>query len=547
MIDLLRNLRDIIPPFDWREDVLAPWATSGAAASSAWTVLLGTLVATACALIGCFLLVQALALVGDAISHTVLLGIVIAFLVTGQVTGPAMFVGAAVAGVATTALISLVSRSSRIKEDAAMGVVFTSLFALGVVLLTKLAHSVHLDTQHALMGHFEFAVLETTSVAGVEVPVIVIQMACVVAGLAAGIGLFYKELLTVAFDPGWADTVGLHPRRFHYGLMIVLSMTVVGSFTAVGAILVVAMLIAPAATAFLLTERLPTMLWLSAIVGAVSSLLGFQVAYWLEASTGGTMVVVACGLFSAAFLFSPNQGLIAVAWRRLRLRLRTEEENLIRAMFKVTSESRPAQVADLTTSLKLEGWRLRALLWRLRRAGWLAAASGTAKSQALMLTDEGFRQARRLDRTHRLWETYLVDRVGVASDHVHPTAEEIEHLLSEQFIEHVDDLLGHPDVDPHGAPIPRSRIADLRPGTFALSKLRVGDRGTIVGLDAEQPPRHVESVAQLGLPLGKMFHVSHRDTATTSWTIMFEDGRSFELPHAQADCVLVSLEGTSAR
>jgi Mn-dependent DtxR family transcriptional regulator len=259
------------------------------------------------------------------------------------------------------------------------------------------------------------------------------------------------------------------------------------------------------------------------------------------------MVCVACGLFGIAFLFSPRQGLIAVAWRRLRLRLRTEEENLVRALFKLAPQSRPIATRDLASSMTLGEARWRWLMWRLRRAGWLESVTFDGVASAVRLTEFGLREALRLDRTHRLWETFLVDRVGIASDHVHPTAEEIEHLLSEQLVEHVDDLLGHPVVDPHGAPIPRSTQSDLRPGTYALSKLRVGDRGTIVGLDPAQPGRDVDSVARLELPLGKMFHVAGRDTATTSWTISFEDGRSFDLPHAQADCVLVSLEGTGKR
>jgi ABC-type Mn2+/Zn2+ transport system permease subunit/Mn-dependent DtxR family transcriptional regulator len=544
MGDFFRNLSELIPPFEWRADLLAPWDSPASAVSSMWTVLLGTLVATACALIGCFLIVQGLALLGDAISHTVLLGLVVAFLLTGSVTGPAMFVGAAIAGVLTTALIAALHKTSRIKEDAAIGVVFTSLFAFGVVLLTKLASHVHLDTQHALMGLFEFSLLDKTLIAGHEVPVVVLQMTAVVVVLAVAIWLFYKELLSAAFDPGWSQTVGLRPRLFHYLLMAALSVTVVSSFTAVGAILVVAMLIAPAATAYLLSDRLPVMLVLSSLAGALSSLIGFHVSYWLDASTGGSMVCVACGLFGIAFLFSPRQGLIAVAWRRLRLRLRTEEENLVRALFKLAPESRPVAARDLATSMTLGEGRWRWLMWRLRREGWLESVTVEGVASAVRLTEFGLRQALRLDRTHRLWETFLVDRVGIASDHVHPTAEEIEHLLSEQLVENVDDLLGHPVVDPHGAPIPRSTQSDLRPGTYALSKLRVGDRGTIVGLDAAQPGRHVDSVARLELPLGKPFRVTHRDPVKTSWSMTVEDGQTWELSHAQADCVLVSLEGT---
>ena len=244
---LWRHLLDLIPPLNWQADVLAAWQGE-IGVQSAWTVLLGTLVAVACGLIGCYLIVQRLSLIGDAISHTVFPGIVIAFLLTGQIAGPAMFIGAAVAGVGTTAAISFLHRTSRVKEDAAVGIVFTTLFALGVVLLTLFARDAHLDVQHVLLGQIEFALLQKVAVGGREIPIAVLQMTGVVISLILLISLFYKELLAAAFDQQWSAAVGLRPRLFHYGLMAVLSLTVVGAFTSVGAILVVAMLIAPAAT-----------------------------------------------------------------------------------------------------------------------------------------------------------------------------------------------------------------------------------------------------------------------------------------------------------
>jgi Mn-dependent DtxR family transcriptional regulator len=390
-------------------------------------------------------------------------------------------------------------------------------------------------------------------------------MAIVVLLLFVLIVAFYKELLVVAFDRQLAACLGMHPRLVRYGLMTVLSIVIVGSFTSVGAILVVAMLIAPAATAYLLTHRLWQMFAWCVVAGGLSSLIGFHLAYWLSVSTGGAMSCAACGLFGLAFLFSPSQGLLAVAWRRARLRTRMTVENAVRALLKISRdpEQAPLTARNLATHLQTSTWRLRWVLKRLRRRGWIEF--DPELPLGIGLTATGLGVAHRLDRTHRLWEKYLVEQVGLPSDHVHTTAEEVEHLLSEQFVERVDDLLGHPDLDPHGSPIPRSPINDLAPGVFTLSKLRVGDRGRIVGLavplgaagetpatqsstdrtpgsPVTEPEPTADSIAALGLPLGQPFTVIERDVGEHSWTIEARPGQPIVLPHRLADLLLVQPE-----
>src|SRR5579863_1073019 len=262
-----------IPPFDFHEHVVARW-TGAEFHATAMTVGMGFLVAAVCGWIGCYLILQGMALLGDAISHTVLLGIVVAFLVSGQVLGLAMFVGATLTGILTTVLIEALHSTSRVKEDAAIGIVFTSLFALGVVLLSAFAGQAHIDTQHVLYGQLELVASgPSVSLGGHRFPVAIVQMATVAVVVAGLIVAFYKELLVVSFDAQLATSLGLWPRHIRYGMMAVLSLTVVAAFDSVGAVLVVAMLIAPAATAYLLTRRLPMMFLLSAISGAISSLV----------------------------------------------------------------------------------------------------------------------------------------------------------------------------------------------------------------------------------------------------------------------------------
>lgn len=313
------EISEFIPSFDFQAHVMGLWATPEIAVGTAWTIIAGSFVAIACGLLGCFLIIQGLALIGDAISHTVLLGIVVAFLLTGRVTGIAMFVGAAVSGVLTTMLIEFIHRSSRVKPDAAIGIVFTSLFAVGVILLGTLASHAHIDADCVLFGKLDTILFERTSLLGFQIPTTVLQLASVTAVVVILIVAFYKELLTTAFDGQLAAVLGMRPRWIQYGLMAILSVTVVSSFTAVGAILVVGMMIAPPATAFLLTNRLPVMLLLTVVFGVVSSAIGAHLAFWLNASSAAAMVCAACGLFALAFLFSPRQGLIITGLRNYRL------------------------------------------------------------------------------------------------------------------------------------------------------------------------------------------------------------------------------------
>jgi ABC-type Mn2+/Zn2+ transport system permease subunit/Mn-dependent DtxR family transcriptional regulator len=541
-----------IPPFDIHDHVLARWA-GNELFDTAMTVGMGFLVAAVCGWIGCYLILQGMALVGDAISHTVLLGIVLAFLLTGEVAGVAMFVGATLTGVLTTVLIEAIHSSSRVKEDAAIGIVFTSLFALGVVLLSAFAGKSHIDTQHVLYGQLELVASgQSVRLAGREIPVAVVQMAIITAVVAGLIVAFYKELLVVSFDPQLAGSLGLWPRLIRYGMMAALSLTVVGAFRSVGAVLVVAMLIAPAATAYLLTRRLPIMFAYSTLASGISSLIGYHLSYWLKVSAAGTMVCVACGLFALAFLFAPEQGLAAAVLRRLRLRMRMHQENILRHLLKAeAAEARPnfdaGQIAAILGIPWLSAtWAVAAL----KRRGWIEALDNHLEN--LRLTSRGRPAAERLDRAHRLWETYLVEQVGVASDHVHPAAEEVEHVLSEQFVERVDDELGHPAIDPHGAPIPRSPITDRDPGSYTLSKLRVGDRARIVGLlDAPdglaaaltEPDRSVVEVVRLGLSLGQEVILVERLHEPPLWRLDLGDGETRDVPHRLADLVLVQLIG----
>ncbi|MFO7653180.1 MAG: metal ABC transporter permease [Candidatus Krumholzibacteriia bacterium] len=277
--------------------------------------------AVACAVVGVFLVLRRLAMVSDAISHSILPGIVVAFFLTGDLASPWLVFGAAATGVLTVALVEALSRSGRVKEDAAMGLVFPALFSVGVVLITRYAGNVHLDVDVVLLGELAFAPFDRFVVGGTDLgPRALWLMAGIMALNLVAVGLFFKELKLATFDAGLAAALGFSPAVIHYGLMSLVSLTAVGAFDAVGLILVVALMIGPPAAAYLLTDRLGAMLGLSALLGAVAAALGFWWATLLDASIAGCMAVAVGAVFAVVFVVAPGQGLLAVLRRRRRQR-----------------------------------------------------------------------------------------------------------------------------------------------------------------------------------------------------------------------------------
>ena len=259
-------------------------------------LLTSIMVGVICGVIGCFIILRGMALMGDAISHAVLPGVAVAYAL-----GINFFFGAVFTGVLTAIGIGFVSQNSRIKQDTSIGIMFTAAFALGVILITVLESST--DLYHILFGN----------VLAVRPSDMWITLGTGVLVLAA-VYIFYKELLVTSFDPTMAEVYGLPVRLIHYFLMTLLTMVTVASLQTVGIVLVVAMLITPAATAYLLTDRLSVMVFLSAAIGASASVIGLYFSFTYNLASGATIVLAATALFFVAFLFSPKQGMI---WRKL--------------------------------------------------------------------------------------------------------------------------------------------------------------------------------------------------------------------------------------
>ena len=283
--------------------------------------LIAVLVAAACALPGVFLVLRRMSLMSDAISHSILLGIVLAFFVTQDLSSPLLIFGAAAIGVLTVTLVELIARTGLVKEDAAIGLVFPVLFSIGVILISKFAGSVHLDTDAVLLGELAFAPFDRFVVFGMDIgPRALYLMSGILVLNLLFIVIFYKELKLGTFDAGLAAALGFMPVAIHYALMGLVSITAVGAFDVVGSVLVVALMIAPPATAYLLTERLARLIGLSVLIGALSALSGYWLARALDASIAGAMATMAGVIFGVVYLLAPDRGLIASARRRRRQR-----------------------------------------------------------------------------------------------------------------------------------------------------------------------------------------------------------------------------------
>lgn len=297
-----------------------------------WIVVAGALCAVACALPGCFLVLRRMSMMGDAISHAVLPGLAAAFMITGSRTSLAMFVGAAAVGVLTALFTEWISRFGNVDRGAAMGIVFTTLFAIGLLMIRRAAGRVDLDPGCVLYGAIELTPLDTVVIGPIELPRVVLVMGAVLILNLAMIGLLFKELRLSAFDPGLSDTLGFSSRLLHYLLMTVVAVTTVAAFEAVGSIIVIAMLIVPAGAALLVTRRLVPMLGIACGVAAASAAIGhwlaLEVPSWFEAeatNSSGMMAVAAGLLFGVAWLFGPEGGVVTTWLRRARSAAETVE------------------------------------------------------------------------------------------------------------------------------------------------------------------------------------------------------------------------------
>ncbi len=283
--------------------------------------IIASLVAIACAIPGTFLVLRKMAMISDAISHSILPGIVIGFFITHNLNSPLLILLAALSGIVTVVLVEYIQKTGLVKEDTAIGLVFPALFSIGVIMIAKNANDVHLDVDAVLLGELAFAPFDRLLINGMDLgPKSLWIIGAILVITLSLLFAFFKELKVSTFDKGLAASLGFSPALIHYGLMSVSSVTTVGAFEAVGAILVVALMIAPPAAAYLLTTDLKKMIGLSVLFGVFSAILGYWVAHWLDASIAGSITTVLGLLFLVVYLFAPSKGVIAVMFREKQQR-----------------------------------------------------------------------------------------------------------------------------------------------------------------------------------------------------------------------------------
>lgn len=425
--------------------------------------LLGSmLLGISCGLLGSFIVVRKMALVGDALSHAVLPGVALGFLWNMTKDPVAIFVGATLAGLLGAGAVHLLKQTTRLKEDTALGLVLASFFAVGICMVTMIQR---LPTGNK-SGIDKFLFGQAAAIGPGDV-----QLMAVVTGLAViTIGAFYKEFLVTSFDAQFARVAGFPAQLLHYTLMLLLAFAVVIALQAVGVVLVSAMLITPAAAAYLLTDRMHRMLLLAALFGMASGALGAFLSFLgNNLPTGPFMVLAATAVFGAAFLFGPRHGIIARWWRQRSRAARTQRENTLKAIYHVL-EAR---------EFKGEGVSVRELAERRRETLEDISAQAVAlrthglatlheDGNQVFLTPEGWQRACAIVRNHRLWELYLTNEAQLAADHVHEDAEKIEHVLGEETVRELERRLVHTALDPHGRRIPG--LSEIRSGTAPVQR-----------------------------------------------------------------------------
>ena len=396
------------------------------------------MVGVMCGVLGCFIVLRNMSLFGDALAHAILPGVVFAFVLVGY-SAIGFFFGAVIAGLLTAAGITWIQQNIRTKNDAAIGIVFTAMFSIGVMGISWISRSegVHLDLKDFLFGNVLGVSDQDLWLTGVVMLFVLVSIV-----------VFYRYLFASTFQPIVAETMGINVRLIHYFLMLLLSFAVVASLQTVGVILVVAMLITPASTALLLSKKLPIVLALAALIGLLSAVLGLLLSIVFETTPGPAMTVTATVIYLLAAIFAPERGLLFRAIRRRRLRLRVLREDILKQLYRQEQKGTPT-LSTLRERLDVGGGDLRTQLRLLRNAHLV----GGSKRQP-HLTDTGKLAANRLIRAHRLWETYLVNELGMTAEQIHDEAEKYEHLLTEDILDEVDRQLGFPSEDPHGSPIP---------------------------------------------------------------------------------------------
>jgi ABC-type Mn2+/Zn2+ transport system permease subunit/Mn-dependent DtxR family transcriptional regulator len=405
----------------------------------------GILLGINCGLLGSFLVVRRMALAGDTLAHAILPGIVGGYLWNLTKDPTALLVGAILAGVLGSLLMNAITATTKLRADAAQGIVLTVFFALGVCLISLLPQGNKAGVDKFLFGQLAAVDAQDLNwlVKATALTILVIVV-------------FYRGLLVLSFDPTFGRLSRLPMRLLHYGLMLLTTLAIVVAMEAVGVVLVSALLVIPASAASLLTDRFGKLLVISALFGMAAAVAGSFFSFVGTRLAAGPMVVIcAAGLFALAFLFSPQHGVYRKWKDTRRWNRRVEVENWLKRIFRYLEDRRQAVADVVDLPAFVAQYNFNRSHWqkgyrRLREAELIESVS----DHEFRLSEKGQTESRRVVRHHRLWELYLASRASYALDHVHEDAEAMEHLMTEEQAARMAELLGNPQQDPHGRSIP---------------------------------------------------------------------------------------------
>ncbi|MBT8221089.1 MAG: metal ABC transporter permease [Bacteroidia bacterium] len=456
------------------------------------------IVGLTCGVLGCFVVLRNMSLVGDALAHSILPGVVFAFILVGY-SALGFFAGAVIASFLTAIGITWIQHNIKTKNDAAIGIVFTAMFSIGVMGISFVSKSggVHLDLKDFLFGN----------VLGVSNQDLYLT-AFIAVYVFLSIIIFYRYLFATTFQPVIAETMGISVRMVHYFVMLLLSFTVVASLQTVGVILVVAMLITPASTALLLSDRLKYVLLISAFLGLISAVIGLIVSIALQTTPGPAMAVTATVIYLLVAMFAPRKGLISRSIRKSRQNRKINLEDILKQSLKLNEKGK-LNVLNLTERITFGHSKLHRYLKYLNANKLIKME----ENGALSMTPAGIEEANQLVRAHRLWETYLVARIGLTEEQIHEDAEKYEHLLTEEILDEVDASLGYPRTDPHGSPIPYKKgWHKINP----LSNTKIGQTAVIAN---DQPQQIISRLWEMRLSPADKLEVTARneEAITIQW------------------------------
>ncbi len=463
-----------------------------------WILLTAATTALVCAVPGVWLVLRRQSMLGDALSHTVLPGVVGAFLLVNglqaggwisspgdapkssinssthgpqgdrSATDPAylveqalLIVGAALSGMLTALLTEAVSRWGRIEAGAALGVVFSTFFALGLLMIRLFADEVHLDVDCVLMGQLESSILHTMQIGPWRVPTAVVSNLVMFVLLSAVTLLAFKELQVTSFDPGFAGSLGLRTSWVQQLLSAMTAIAVVTSFRTVGSILVIALLVGPAVSGRQMSDKLSRVFLWSLGLSVVAVALGYAMAKSLppvlfprlgyesvrDAGAAG-LIAVACGIvFGGVLIFAPRDGLLVRIRDWFSLQVKITAEDILGLLYR--SEERGEAVTRADIQSIAPTWSRFFAMRDLRRRSLLNKAQG-----GYVLTANGRTAAQALVRAHRLWESYMARHFDLSAEHLHETAHSVEHFIDAELRAELTEELDAPHADPHGRSIP---------------------------------------------------------------------------------------------